>query len=138
MRNVLDKKNMPTSVRVQAIMTAPSAAPLAMFCGRLNTPPPIIEPTTMPAKSGKPSLALFFGVSPKTSSERAVVTGSALPVNWSMVARFSDIVLGLSLSLDRAQEPLTTCAEPNDTRDALRALPNYTMALGTKKSPVQH
>jgi hypothetical protein len=33
-----------------------------MFCGKLNTPPPIIEPTTRAVKDRKPSLPGAFAV----------------------------------------------------------------------------
>jgi hypothetical protein len=36
------------------MMTAPGEAPLAMFCGRLKTPPPIIEPTTRAVNEAEP------------------------------------------------------------------------------------
>ena len=47
---------MPTRVMTQATATAPSAAPLAMFWGRLKDPPPIIEPTTTPLSRTRPNL----------------------------------------------------------------------------------
>jgi hypothetical protein len=37
-------------------MTALGEAPFAMFWGKLNTPPPIIEPMTSPANGNNPNL----------------------------------------------------------------------------------
>ena len=37
---------MPTAVMAQPMMMASGPAPEAMFCGRLNTPEPTIEPMT--------------------------------------------------------------------------------------------
>ena len=59
---------MPTPVISQPIMTAAGEAPLAIFCGRLETPPPSIEPTTRAVKDSNPSFpfpdsaATIFGV----------------------------------------------------------------------------
>jgi hypothetical protein len=39
------------------MITAPGEDPLAMFCGRLNTPPSIIEPTTSATNGHNPSLS---------------------------------------------------------------------------------
>ena len=47
---------MPTPVMVQPIMTAAGLATAAIFCGKLNTPAPIIEPITNAVNAPNPSL----------------------------------------------------------------------------------
>ena len=47
---------MPMKVTTQAMMMAPSPAAPDMLAGRLNEPPPIIEPTTTPVSISRPSL----------------------------------------------------------------------------------
>jgi acetyltransferase len=48
---------MPTPVISQPMVMAVAPAPAAMFCGKLNTPEPIIEPTTSAVSSPAPNLA---------------------------------------------------------------------------------
>jgi hypothetical protein len=45
-------------VITQAIMIAASPAELAIFAGRLNEPPPIIDPTTTPLSNTNPNFLL--------------------------------------------------------------------------------
>jgi hypothetical protein len=49
---------MPTPVMAQPMRIAKGPALTAMFCGKLKTPAPIIEPTTMAVKSPRPSFAV--------------------------------------------------------------------------------
>ena len=56
MRNALATKYMPMPAMIQAMITGPTADVAAVFWGRLNTPPPSIEPTTMAISANSPSL----------------------------------------------------------------------------------
>jgi hypothetical protein len=55
------------------MMTAPGDAPFAIFCGRLKTPPPIIEPTTRAVSGNKLSL------------REAEVDASGVTADWEIV-----------------------------------------------------
>ena len=57
-RNVCARKKIPIPVMTHARITATTAAPCAMFCGKLNMPPPIIAPTTSATSAITPSFLL--------------------------------------------------------------------------------
>ncbi len=60
---------MPRPEISQAINTAPSDADCAMFCGRLNTPPPTIALMTIKVMATRPSFTLPF----ETACELVIV-----------------------------------------------------------------
>ena len=53
---------MPTKVMIQAKIMARAPEPSAIFCGKLNTPLPIMEPTTSAASGNKDRLSVFGAV----------------------------------------------------------------------------
>ena len=76
---------MPMPVISQPMMTAPGDAPLAMFCGRLNTPPPIIEPTTRATSGNRPSVPDRFSVAEEGVATFAVTMSAFLQLKNLMM-----------------------------------------------------
>src|SRR5271165_3136404 len=106
--NALDRKNMPTKVTTHARHTAPRAAPDAMFCGRLNEPPPIIEPTTTPVRSRGPSclFAEIFSAVGAVAAAPAIV--ALLPEPCRPNSDACVICASQTLEIGKAHRPMKT------------------------------
>ena len=75
---------MPTPVIVHPMIMASGAAPVAIFCGRLKTPAPIIEPSTRAMSAPMPSfcdVAAVLGAVVATAVVEDMMSDPSLPTD---------------------------------------------------------